>query len=212
MSALRRRLGVVLIVLMIGAGGTAQADDASVAQHLEQVLASLSSVRAEFTQEVRRSESGAVEHAHGTLAIKKPGRFRWDYAQPQQLIVCDGDRLWLYDPELEQATVKKVREALAQTPAMILSGESKVSEHYRVRAGAAAEGGETAILTPKAGGGDFREVRIGLAGNELRRLEFVDRLNQRTTIVLSRVEHNPTLKDSLFEFTPPAGVDVIGNR
>lgn len=192
--------------------GVARGDDAAMADRLERVLASFGSVRADFTQDVRRAESGRVEHAHGTLSIRKPGRFRWDYAEPAQLIVCNGDRLWLYDPDLEQATVKAVREALAQTPAMILSGEARVTEHYRVRAGGSADGVDTAVLTPNAVDGDFREVRIGLVGNELRRLEFVDRLNQRTTIVLTHVERNPVLKDSLFEFTPPAGVDVIGGR
>jgi len=71
---------------------------------------------------------------------------------------------------------------------------------------------EMAILTPKQTDGDFREVRIGFSGDEIRRLEFVDRLNQRTTVDLSRIERNPTLKDALFTFTPPAGVDVIGAR
>jgi outer membrane lipoprotein carrier protein len=188
------------------------ADDVGVADRLERALASLRTVRAEFVQELRRTESGAPELARGTFYVKKPGRFRWDYSQPQQLIVCDGDRLWLYDPELEQATVKKVREALAQTPAMILSGESKVSDHYMVRAGGVVAGLEIAILTPRTADGDFREVRIGLSGDDIRRLEFVDRLNQRTSVELTRIERNPLLKDALFTFTPPKGVDVIGAR
>jgi outer membrane lipoprotein carrier protein len=199
------------VVLMLGSA-LAQADDTGIAGRLEKALSSLRSVKADFVQELRRTEAGTPEIAKGTFYVKKPGRFRWDYTQPPQLIVCDGDRLWLYDPELEQATVKKVREALAQTPAMILSGESKVADHYSVRGGGVVGGLEMAILTPRQSDGDFREVRIGLSGDEVRRLEFVDRLNQRTTVDLSRIERNPVLKDSLFSFTPPAGVDVIGAR
>jgi outer membrane lipoprotein carrier protein len=190
----------------------ALAEESGIGARLEKALSSLRSVKADFVQELRRTEAGTPEIAKGTFYVKKPGRFRWDYRQPQQLIVCDGDRLWLYDPELEQATVKKVREALAQTPAMILSGESKVADHYAVRGGGVVGGLEMAILTPKQTDGDFREVRIGFSGDEIRRLEFVDRLNQRTTVDLSRIERNPTLKDALFTFTPPAGVDVIGAR
>ena len=199
-----------LALLLTFAALTARADDAGVAQRLEQTLAALNSVRADFTQELRRSETAPVERAAGTFTVKKPGRFRWDYRTPEQVIVCDGERLWLYDPELEQATVKKVREALAQTPAMILSGESKVSDHYVIHDGGTVGGLQMAVLTPKAANGDFREVRIGLSGTDLRRLEFVDRLNQRTTIELTHVERNPALKDTLFTFTPPPGVDVIG--
>jgi len=93
-----------------------------------------------------------------------------------------------------------------------LSGESKVSDHYMVRAGGVVAGLEIAILTPRTADGDFREVRIGLSGDDIRRLEFVDRLNQRTSVELTRIERNPLLKDALFTFTPPKGVDVIGAR
>jgi outer membrane lipoprotein carrier protein len=190
----------------------ALADDGGIAGRLERSLSALKSVRAEFVQELRRTEAGTPEIAKGTFLVKKPGRFRWDYKQPQQLIVCDGERLWMYDPELEQATVRKVRDVLAQTPAMILSGESKVADHYTVHGAGVVAGLEMAVLVPRQADGDFKEIRIGLAGDDIRRLEFVDRLNQRTTVDLSKIERNPSLKDSLFSFTPPAGVDVIGAR
>jgi outer membrane lipoprotein carrier protein len=190
----------------------ASADDASVAARLEQVLAGLSSVRAEFSQELHPADGGAVEHAKGTFYLRRPGRFRWDYIDPKQTIVCDGERLWLYDPDLEQVTVKRVREALAATPAMLLSGQTRIADHYRVRDGGTFGGLTIAVLTPKASASDFREIRLGLVGNDLRSLEFVDRLNARTRIELSHVERNAALKDGLFVFQPPAGVDVIGAR
>ncbi len=205
---MRLRVVVALSAWLVAL--SAQADDASVAQRLEQALSALHSVRADFVQELRRSESAAPEIAKGTLTVKKPGRFRWDYTSPKQLIICDGERLWLFDPELEQATVKKVRDALAQSPAMILSGESKVADHYSVHDGGSVNGLTIAVLTPRNAEGDFREVRIGLAGDDVRQLEFMDRLNQRTTVTLTRVDRNPALKDALFTFTPPPGVDVIG--
>ena len=100
---------------------------------LERALAALDSVRAEFTQDLVAADGASTEHAAGTLYLKKPGRFRWDYSTPKQLIVCDGQKLWLYDPELEQATVRRVRDSLSQTPAMLLSGEARVRDGFTVR-------------------------------------------------------------------------------
>jgi outer membrane lipoprotein carrier protein len=206
--AIRRSLWLLLLVWPT----LASADDASVAARLEQVLAGLASVRAEFSQELHPADGGAAEHGKGTFYLRRPGRFRWDYTEPKQTIVCDGERLWLYDPDLEQVTVKRVREALAATPAMLLSGQTRIADHYRVRDGGTFGGLTIAVLTPKESASDFREIRLGLVGSELRSLEFVDRLNARTHIDLSRVERNASLKDSLFVFQPPPGVDVIGAR
>jgi outer membrane lipoprotein carrier protein len=186
------------------------AADAAALARLEQGLANLDSVRAEFTQDLLGKDGASVEHAAGTLYLKKPGRFRWDYASPKQLIVCDGTSLWLYDPELEQATVRRVRETLSQTPAMLLSGEARVRDGFAVRDGGKAGGLDWIVLAPKANDTDFREIRLGFAGAILRRLEFADKLNQHTAIELKRLERNLKLPESLFTFVAPPGVDVIG--
>jgi outer membrane lipoprotein carrier protein len=181
------------------------------AARLEHALAALDSVRAEFTQQLVAADGATTEHAAGTLYLKKPGRFRWDYSTPKQLIVCDGERLWLYDPELEQATVRRVRDSLSQTPAMLLSGQTKVRDGFTIRDGGRSAGLEWINLVPKAGDTDFREIRLGFAGETLQRLEFTDKLNQRTLIELKALQRNARLADSLFTFTPPTGVDVIGS-
>ena len=188
----------------------APAGDAAALARLEQGLAKLQSVRAEFVQDLLNKDGTSAEHAAGTLYLKKPGRFRWDYSQPKQLIVCDGTDLWLYDPELEQATVKRVRDTLSQTPAMLLSGEAKVQDGFRVKDGGSAAGLDWIVLTPKADDTDFREIRLGFAGDLLRRLEFADKLNQRTAIELKRLERNVEIPEALFKFIAPPGVDVIG--
>jgi outer membrane lipoprotein carrier protein len=203
------RLLAAVVAMLPGAGGQA-ADAADALARLERGLAGLDSVRAEFTQDLLGKDGASVEHATGTLYLRKPGRFRWDYAKPKQLIVCDGTTLWLYDPELEQVTVRRIRETLSQTPAMLLSGEARIRDGFAVRDGGRDGGLDWVVLTPKAGDTDFREIRVGLAGERLRRLEFSDKLNQRTVIELGRLERNATLADALFTFTPPAGVDVIG--
>jgi len=188
----------------------ARAADADPAERLERALASLDSVRAEFTQDLVAADGATTQHAAGTLYLRKPGRFRWDYTTPRQLIVCDGEKLWLYDPDLEQATVRRVRDTLSQTPAMLLSGQARVRDGFTVRDAGRAVGLDWIALTPKSGDTDFREIRLGFVGDTLRRLEFSDKLNQRTLIELKKLERNAKVPDALFTFTPPAGVDVIG--
>ena len=116
-------LAVLVAALGPEAAAADAALDAAALTRLERSLASLHSVRAEFRQQLIEADGGAGESARGTLYLKKPGRFRWDYSSPKQLIVCDGTTLWLYDPELEQATTRRVRDTLSQTPAMLLSGD-----------------------------------------------------------------------------------------
>ncbi len=200
----------VLTWLLLGCAGATVAAELDPAQRLERALASLDSVRAEFTQDLLSADGATTEHALGTLYLKKPGRFRWDYTSPRQLIVCDGERLWLYDAELEQATVRQVKQSLSQTPAMLLSGQSQVRDGFSIADGGSRARLDWFVLTPKAGDTDFREIRLGFAGADLRRLEFTDKLNQRTLIELRHLERNAKLADSLFSFTPPPGVDVIG--
>jgi outer membrane lipoprotein carrier protein len=208
-----RRLAALLLVALPAAGPAAVADPAAdglALTRLEKGLANLASVRAEFTQDLLAKDGTSTEHAAGTLYLKKPGRFRWDYSSPKQLIVCDGTTLWLYDPELEQATTRRVRDTLSQTPAMLLSGEARVRDGFEVRDGGRAAGLDWIVLVPKANDTDFREIRLGLAGEVLKRMEFADKLNQRTAIELTHLERNAALADSLFQFVAPPGVDVIG--
>jgi outer membrane lipoprotein carrier protein len=202
---------LALLALAAIARADASADSAALAT-VEKAIAALDSVRAEFVQELIDKDGKSVERAVGTLYLKKPGRFRWDYSEPKQLIVSDGERLWLYDPELEQATVRKVRDALSQTPAMLLAGESKVSEGFTVSAAGRDGGLDWVRLVPKQNDTDFKELRLGFAAGSLKRLEFDNKLNQRTRVELTRVEKNSKLPDSLFRFTAPPGVDVIGPK
>ncbi len=205
---LRAHLSLLLCVLFALPAPAAEVDPAT---RLEHALTALDSVRAEFTQDLVAADGTSTDHAAGTLYLKKPGRFRWDYATPKQLIVCDGERLWLYDPELEQATVRRVRDSMSQTPAMLLSGQAKVRDGFTIRDGGRSGGLDWLHLVPKASDTDFREIRLGFVGEVLHRLEFTDKLNQRTLIELKGLERNAHLADALFRFTPPAGVDVIGS-
>jgi outer membrane lipoprotein carrier protein len=161
-------------------------------------------------QELVDPRTKTTQRATGTLTLKKPGKFRWDYAQPAQVIVSDGERLWLYDEDLQQVTVRRVKDTLSQTPAMLLSGQARIRDGFTVRAAPASGGLEWVRLLPKRADTDFRELRLGFAGDTLRRMEFEDKLNQQTRIELQNVERNVRLDDAQFRFVPPAGTDVIG--
>lgn len=188
----------------------ATAADVQALARVERAVAALDSVQAEFTQELLDARTKSTQRATGTLSLKKPGKFRWDYAQPRQVIVSDGERLWLYDADLDQVTVRRVRDTLSQTPAMLLSGQARIRDGFTVQAAPSANGLDWVRLLPKRADADFRELRLGFAGDTLQRMEFEDKLNQLTRIELKRVQRNVRLDDSLFRFVPPPGTDVIG--
>lgn len=184
---------------------------ASASERLDRYLDGLTTLRADFQQEVLDASGALREQAAGRLAIAKPGRFRWDYRTPsEQLLVSDGRTVWLYDVDLEQVTRRAADKSLSATPAMLLSGQGKVSDTFSVAEGARAEGLEWVILTPRLGDTDFREVRLGFRGKQLERMDLADRLGQVTRIRYTAIEMNPELPADLFRFEVPPGVDVVG--
>lgn len=203
-------LGACLLLALAGVPA-ARADEAAAAR-LDRVLAGLGSLRASFRQEVLDADGQPRERAAGTLALQKPGRFRWDYSEPAgQLLVSDGRTLWLYDADLEQVTVRAVSQSLSATPAMLLAGTGRVGEAFAVEAEARAGDLEWFALTPLRTDTDFRRLRLALRGGELVRMELADRLGQVTRIEFAAIERNPALPAGLFRFEPPPGVDVVGS-
>jgi outer membrane lipoprotein carrier protein len=210
------RAAAALLALVAVAGppraaADAAADAAALAT-VEHALAALSAVSAPFTQELVDHDGKVVDHAEGVLYLRRPGHFRWDYSKPAQLIVSDGETLTLYDPELQQATVRRVKDTLSQTPAMLLSGTTRVADSFAVSAAGSDAGLAWVRLVPLRNDTDFRELRLGFAGPVLKRLELADKLNQVTRIELERIDPAPHLPDTLFRFVAPAGVDVIGPK
>jgi outer membrane lipoprotein carrier protein len=199
----------VLAIAAASAPAAAAEDGLARAQRYLDGLGTLS---AHFSQTLIDPDGRTVEVSEGTLQLKRPGRFRWDYTSPhEQLVVSDGERLWLYDPGLEQVTVKALDATLGSTPAMLLGGAGKLSDGYEVVRDY-EEGGLTWVeLSPREKQGDFGRVRLAFAGDELRRMELEDTLDQVTRIEFSDVQHDPSLADDLFEFVVPPGTDVVGD-
>ena len=206
---LRRSIVVLASILPFAAGADAAAD-AAAARRLEAALGGLASLRAEFRQIVTDARGQVIETAAGTVTLARPGRFRWDYRVPEQLIVSDGVTVWFHDIGLEQVTIRSAADTLAGTPAMLLSGEGDLQAAFEIADGGKEDGLAWSRLTPRSDDSDFRELRVGLAGRELRRMMLLDRLGQSTRLEFEQVESNPRLDQSLFSFTLPPGVDVVG--
>ena len=179
---------------------------------LDAFLQGLTGLEAEFRQTLRDSQGRVVETSAGTLAIRRPNRFRWDYREPHpQVIIADGERLWLYDKDLEQVTVRRLDQTLAGTPAMLLSGQGDLRTGFEVEHVESKDGLTWIALTPKRSDTDFRRVRLGLRGDSLAYMELEDKLGQTTVLEFTHFVRNPKTDTARFAFTPPPGADVIGD-
>lgn len=178
---------------------------------LRAFVASTSSLRADFSQQVSGQRS-ARQASSGTLSLQRPGKFRWVYTKPyEQLIVGDGSKLWLYDKDIEQVTVKKLDQALGSSPAALLAGSNDIDKAYTLKEAGRSDAVEWLEATPKSSDSTFQSVRMGFAQNELQLMELKDNFGQTTLIRFSKLEKNPKLGADLFRFTPPKGVDVISD-
>jgi outer membrane lipoprotein carrier protein len=220
-SSRRRRprieglVGLASLILLAGFASAQSAAPAREADRgvLDAFLDEVQTLTADFEQEIRSADGALVQTASGTVALSRPNRFRWVYDQPfEQRIIADGKYLWIYDVELEQVTRAPIDDTVASTPAMLLSGDKAVREGFTVVESFERDSLSWVRLEPNLPGTDFQSVLIAFEGLSPRRLELEDTLNQVTTIQFSNVELNPKLRDRLFEFKPPRGVDVIGQE
>lgn len=209
------RLAVALISLAAAAGpafaaATPTAQDGQ--KRVETFLQGLAGLQAQFKQTLTDGSGQSLEESSGTLAISRPDRFRWDYREPyQQVIVADGARIWIYDSDLEQVTVRKLDETLAGTPAMLLSGRSNLADNFSVTQASREGSVEWIRMEPRRDDTDFKWVRLGFEGTVLKYMQLADKLGQTTSLEFSKVERNPPLDPSRFTFTVPPGADVIGD-
>ncbi len=207
---MRRALWVALAAALPAIASADSAADARAAERLSATLASLSGLRAEFRQTVTDANGEPTGSAEGSVSLSRPGRFRWDYRTPPQLIVSDGTTVWLYDADLAQVTVRAAADTLSGTPAVLLSGAGDLADEFEISDGGQADGLAWSRLRPRDAEGDFSELSVGIAGGEMRRMTLVDRLGQTTRLEFSRVERNPRFDAGTFTFVTPPGVDVVG--
>lgn len=168
--------------------------------------------RAAFSQTVVAKSGRKPQQASGTMLFSRPGKFRWTYEKPyQSLIVGDGERLWVYDKDLNQVTVKKLGAALGSSPAALLAGDDELEKNFVLADGGQRDGIEWVEARPKAADSTFESLRIGFAGDVLQAMELRDNFGQTTTLTFHQFERNPVTDPGAFRFTPPKGADVVGD-
>lgn len=201
-------LGIVLCALLLWAG---QAAAAPATRALDSFFDGLQSLQAEFDQTIVR-EGRAVQKTRGRLHIHRPGKFRWSYEAPfEQLIVTDGDTLWVYEPDLEQVTRSRLDDTVGNTPAVLLSTLQPLGELFAILDAGPKDGLDWVMLEPLGEQAAFSRVFLGFdAGASLAAMEIVDSLEQSVRIRFHELRRNLALDPGLFRFTPPPGVDVIG--
>ncbi len=203
-------LGAALVVLAALAAGPAHGEPGLGEQRLQAFLDETERLRARFTQSIYDERRSLLETSTGVMFLSRPDQFRWEYREPfEQLIVSDGQRVWIHDVELRQVTVRAVAQALGATPASLLSSRRPVRERFEVHELGERDGLVRVELTPLDEDGTFAAVRLGFDAGGLRLMELEDNFGQTTVLVFEALERNLVLQDSLFTFDPPPGVDVV---
>jgi outer membrane lipoprotein carrier protein len=175
--------------------------------------ASTKTATARFDQQVFDRAGKVVERASGTFAFQRPGKFRWVYDKPhQQVLVGDGAKLWIHDPDLNQVTVKRIDQAISSTPAALLAGRDDITALFTLRDAGSADGLNWVEATPKAKDTGFERVRLGLQGKMLAAMELQDQLGGRTLLRFSDLKSNAPVAADSFRFTPPKGADVLQDK
>jgi chaperone LolA len=177
---------------------------------LKLFIAQSRALSANFTQTVVNQNGKNTQTSTGSMLIQRPGKFHWRYKTPYPSeIVGDGQKVWLYDPELKQVTIKNMADTLESSPAALLAGNNDFEKHYHVKNGTEKSHLTWLHATPKIKDSTFQQIRIALQNKIIQRIELVDQLGQMTTILFDQITLNPPIKSAEFTFNPPKGVDII---
>jgi outer membrane lipoprotein carrier protein len=186
---------------------------AAALEQFRSFLSGTQAARAGFEQKVFDRSGKLVQDSKGTFVFQRPGRFRWTYDKPvDQVIVGDGERVWIYDRGLNQVTVRKLANALGSTPAALLAGSSGVEKAFDLSEAGTRDGLEWLEAKPKEREAGFDRVRLGFGADGLRAMELMDHFGQTTRLQFSNLVRNPKVETGEFRFDPPKGSDVLGDK
>jgi outer membrane lipoprotein carrier protein len=182
---------------------------ADAVQTLKDFSRDVKSGRAEFTQTVSSPDGKRKKTSSGSFEFQRPNQFRFAYAKPfEQLIVADGKKVWIYDPDLQQASSRRVDQALGATPAALLAGGS-LERDFTLKALPDEQGLSWVQATPRQVDSMLQSLRIGFKGKDLAALEVVDGFGQRSLLLFSAVAANASIAPERFRFTLPPGTDLV---
>ncbi len=206
------RLAVTLAALGLGwnSGLTAAPAEHEASAALQKFVSEVNTLSGRFIQTQTDEHGEVLSAGEGKVAIARPGRFRWTYVKPyEQLMVCDGKKIWAYDPDLAQVTVRPAGEALVGTPAELLSNNAQLGANFRVKNLGQKNGLDGVLLEPRAAQSDFKSIELWLADGVPRRLRFSDPLGGVTEVQLLDMVVNQEIPGAHFEFQVPKGTEVI---
>ena len=180
---------------------------------LNEFMSATQSATGEFEQRIYGRDGKVVQASRGTLAFFRPGKFRWAYVKPYpQLIVGDGARVWIYDEDLKQVTVRKLDQALGATPAALLAGANDALKAFVLKDDGAKDGLEWVEAIPREKESNFERIRMGFGFSGLERMDLTDSFGQTTELRFTGFQRNARVDPGLFRFVPPQGADVIGDK
>lgn len=169
------------------------------------------SAKADFEQKVYDRNKKLVQESRGSFSFVRPGKFRWAFSKPYaQLIVGDGEKVWVHDSDLNQVTVRKLSHALGATPAALISGSADVEKSFDFTDSGDSEGLQWLDAKPKEKDAGFERIRMGFGASGIDAMELVDQFGQTTRLRFTNFERNPKLDPATFRFTPPKGADLLG--
>lgn len=197
----------VALAMLAGAACVARADAVDT---LRAFVSDVKSGRADFSQTVTSPDGAKKKVSTGSFEFSRPNRFRFNYSKPfEQLIVSDGQKVWLHDVDLNQVTVRRLDQALGATPAALLAGGA-LERDFELSALPSSAGLDWVKATPRVKDGGVAQLRVGFRDKVLAALEIVDAFGQHSLLTFSAVQQGVAVPAERFHFVPPAGVDVIG--
>lgn len=206
-----RRLLYACSIALVGLAGTSVAF-AGARDDLDRFTQGLKGLDGQFSQKVFDTNGKLKESSSGSVSVEAPRHFRWEYVKPYpQVIVADGSTVWIYEPDLDQVTRKPQGEEEQNSPLAALIDPSRLESQFQVSESGQSDGLEWLALAPReANNASFTSAQLGFREGALVRMKVVDSLGQRTEIDFSQWKRNPAFASGTFEFSPPAGVDIIG--
>lgn len=207
-----RVAGVLLLPAAVLALSAGPASASGIAK-LNQFVAGMQTMQGTFEQRIQDKSGKLIQEGHGTLAFARPGKFRWVYEAPYvQIIVGDGAKVWIYDEDLQQVTVRKLDQALGSTPAALLAGSNEMLREFAMTDEGVHDGLDWVEAVPRNKDSNFDRIRIGFGPNGLAAMELTDAFGQITRLRFKNLQRNPRLDPALFRFTPPKDADVVGDK
>ena len=201
------RLALLALALISGTAFAGARDE------LTRFTTGLKGLEGGFSQQVFDANGRAKESSQGKVAVSAPRLFRWEYTRPfEQLIVADGQKVWVYEPDLQQATVKTQGEEERNSPLVALFDPARLDRQFDVSEEAtASEGLQWLTLTPKVDAeASFQMARLGFGPQGLARMQVVDLVGQKTEVRFESWKRNPAFAAGTFQFKPGKDVDVVG--